>query len=204
MKIQTKFLLLLVVTISCTEKQINEDTTVSKEIESVDYTGTFKADLEFGQYSFAISSQGTGSLRKIEIEGGRPNFKYPKIEAEIDGTITNIKVVDLNQDKYPELYCFANSSGSGSYGNVYGYIFESDRWTLIQLPELRKKWQQGYMGHDEFSIKGGRIIRQFPVYKKGDPNANPTGGTRRIEYTLIRKGGTYKLRPAKIDLKKEG
>ena len=112
--------------------------------------------------------------------------------------------MDLNQDKYPELYCFSNSAGSGSYGNVYGYIFESDRWTLIQLPELRKKWQQGYMGHDKFSIKGGRIIRQFPVYKKGDPNANPTGGTRRIEYTLIRKGGTYKLRPAKIDLKKEG
>ena len=203
MKIQIKVLLLLLVTISCTEKQKNQDTTVGKEIESVDYTGTFKADLKFGQYSFAISSQDTGSLRKLEIEGKRSDFTYPKIEAEIDGTIVNIKVVDLNQDKYPELYCFANSAGSGSYGNVYGYIFESDRWTIIKLPELRKKWQRGYMGHDKFSIKGDRIIRKFPVYKKGDTNANPTGGTRRIEYILIRKGGTYKLRPAKNELKKK-
>jgi len=204
MKIQIKFLLLLIVVISCTEKQKKEDIALNKEIESVEFSGTFKADLEFGHYSFAISSRGTGSLRKLEIEARQSDFKYPKIEAEIDGTIASIKVVDLNQDKYPELYCFANSGGSGSYGNVYGYIFESDRWIMIQLPELRKKWQRGYMGHDKFSIKGDRIIRQFPVYKKDDPNANPTGGTRRIEYTLIRKGGTYKLRPTKIEMKKEG
>jgi hypothetical protein len=40
------------------------------------------------------------------------------------------------------------------------------------------------MGHDQFSVAGDRLVQRFPIYRDGDPNAAPTGGTRRIEYRL--------------------
>ena len=29
-------------------------------------------------------------------------------------------------------------------------------------------------------------MRRFPLYRDGDPNARPTGGTRTVEYALVR------------------
>jgi hypothetical protein len=40
------------------------------------------------------------------------------------------------------------------------------------------------MGHDEFTIMETTLARRFPIYKEGDTNSNPTGGTRQIEYKL--------------------
>lgn len=40
------------------------------------------------------------------------------------------------------------------------------------------------MGHDEFAIIETTLARRFPIYKDGDTNNNPTGGTRQIEYKL--------------------
>ncbi|MGB5191200.1 MAG: hypothetical protein WBN54_14170, partial [Robiginitalea sp.] len=42
----------------------------------------------------------------------------------------------------------------------------------------------GYMGHDEFAVVETSLVRRFPVYKSGDSNSNPTGGTRQIQYKL--------------------
>jgi len=42
----------------------------------------------------------------------------------------------------------------------------------------------GYMGHDEFAIVETSLVRRFPIYKTGDSNSNPTGGTRQIQYKL--------------------
>ncbi len=42
----------------------------------------------------------------------------------------------------------------------------------------------GYMGHDEFAIIETSLARRFPIYKDGDTNNDPTGGTRQIEYKL--------------------
>jgi hypothetical protein len=40
------------------------------------------------------------------------------------------------------------------------------------------------MGHDELRVVENALVRRFPVYRDGDTNAQPTGGTRQIRYKL--------------------
>jgi hypothetical protein len=40
------------------------------------------------------------------------------------------------------------------------------------------------MGHDDFAVVEGTLVRRFPVYKDGDHNAAPSGGVRQLQYKL--------------------
>lgn len=60
-------------------------------------------------------------------------------------------------------------------------------WSVIRLAEALEDdpdVTRGYMGHDEFAVGEGSLLRRFPVYREGDNNAAPTGGTRQIRYKL--------------------
>ena len=59
--------------------------------------------------------------------------------------------------------------------------------TLLTLPEISENNEvnKGYMGHDEMAIVENTFCQRFPIYKDGDSNANPTGGTRQIQYKLV-------------------
>jgi len=52
----------------------------------------------------------------------------------------------------------------------------------------------GYMGHDEFAVVESSLARRFPIYKKGDSNANPTGGMRQLQYKLVPGEATWQLK----------
>ena len=54
------------------------------------------------------------------------------------------------------------------------------------------------MGHDEFAVEENTLVRRFPVYKDGDTNSQPTGGTRQIQYKLKAGEAGWILRPDKI------
>ena len=55
------------------------------------------------------------------------------------------------------------------------------------MPEFSENNEvnKGYMGQDEMAIVENTFCQRFPVYKEGDSNANPTGGTRQIQYKLV-------------------
>ena len=40
------------------------------------------------------------------------------------------------------------------------------------------------MGHDDFAVVEGTLVRRFPVYKDGGSNAAPSGGVRQLQYKL--------------------
>ncbi|SMO43837.1 PliI family lysozyme inhibitor of I-type lysozyme [Solitalea koreensis] len=146
----------------------------------------FSKTLSMGAISFKVSCANTSSLNRLVIS---PSGIVQKsvISEDIEGTITDAVVADLNSDAFPELYCFANSAGSGSYGKVYAYSSNKNKsLTSIYLPELsdNKKFSTGYMGHDVFKINQNRLIRSFPIYLKDDPNVSPSGGTRTVTYKL--------------------
>jgi hypothetical protein len=65
----------------------------------------------------------------------------------------------------------------------------------ITMPELSGKWAQGYMGHDQFAVVETTLMRRFPVYRPGDSNAKPTGGTKQISYRLVSVGSDLQLKP---------
>jgi hypothetical protein len=39
------------------------------------------------------------------------------------------------------------------------------------------------------------LMRRFPVYRPGDSNAKPTGGTKQISYRLVSVGSDLQLKP---------
>jgi hypothetical protein len=114
--------------------------------------------------------------------------------------ITSMLVNDLDQDGYDELYIVTTSAGSGSLGNVIAVRMGKDqRLSKINFTAsyLDDKRLQGHMGKDRYSIDSVNhlLLRTFPVYKEGDPNANPTGGERTISYRLTKTGETLELVP---------
>jgi hypothetical protein len=96
---------------------------------------------------------------------------------------------------------FTQSAGSGTYGNVIAFSANGAKsMSQVYFPPTSEnpKLNKGYMGHDTFSINESTLIQEFPIYKEGDPNSNPTGGIRRIQYKLVDGEATRKFVVDKI------
>lgn len=111
-----------------------------------------------------------------------------KVTHDIEGcTVTNAEIGDLNADGYPEVLVYLTSDGSGSYGTVIGYsVNKGKSMSQLSFPNVtdNPEASKGYMGHDQFSIVELSFCQCFPIYRENDTNANPTGGTRQIQYKL--------------------
>lgn len=148
---------------------------------------SFQKVLTLQNVTFEVTSIGEGSIRQLFINTKGLSESNEGIRMEIDGSVVNAEVEDLNVDGFPELVIYTQSAGSGSYGNVIGYSVNNGKsMSQISFPDLanNKEASDGYMGHDVFLIGETNLIRKFPIYKKGDTNDNPTGGTRQIQYKL--------------------
>ena len=196
-QLKKMFIILLGVltTIACKneKKKINpeqiENTEVSstKEANEEEQKIVFQKTLTLQNITFDIRTTGEGSISELTIQPSGLEIDNQKIEVEIDGQVVNAEIEDLNSDGFPEILVYTTSAGSGSYGNVNGYSVNNGKSiSQIYFPEIseNKEASSGYMGHDEFAIIETTLARRFPVYKDGDTNSNPTGGTRQIEYKL--------------------
>ena len=127
-----------------------------------------------------------GSLNDLTITPkGLENGDKPVTVKDVDGTVVGAEVADLDANGSPEIYIYAESAGSGSYGTLIAYAVNNKKsMTPIYMPELDDKLADGYMGHDEFAVVESRLARRFPIYKEADSNAKPTGKTRQISYKL--------------------
>lgn len=114
----------------------------------------------------------------------RDNQPLMTIRLNTDGWVIDAQAADLDQNGSPEIYVYSCSYGSGAFGRVYGYQFFPTSFDVIRMEALNDAQKNGYMGHDHFKIENQNLIRQFPVYRPGDTNAQPTGGFRTIRYTL--------------------
>lgn len=177
------------------ETEQKTDTTIQQPvIDKASYS--FQKSLQFKVISFQVTTKGEGSLRQLHIQPSGLEIANDSVNIEIDGEVTDAQVADLNNDGFPELLIFTKSPGSGSYGNVIAYSVNAGKsmsQVTFSSASEDSKFNKGYMGHDRFSIDGSKLIQEFPIYKESDPNANPTGGTRRIEYKLVNGEASRKL-----------
>lgn len=102
-----------------------------------------------------------------------------------------LKLADLDKNGFDELYLITSSSGSGTYGSIFGFASNRDlSLTSIYVPEITENDVQsnglfyGYMGHDSIYFDNSKLYRKFPIYKEGDPNCCPSGGHKTHHYTL--------------------
>lgn len=180
------FLVLMFVIIACKEKSVNHGNNFTTKT---------------GKTIVVNESHPKGkSLSDIEIQVNEFANGNHFILKDVD-PITKIELADLDENGFDELYIFTKSAGSGSYGKVIGYGSNRDKslspiyFLEIHENDLKVGGQfEGYLGHDTFTLKKDKLIREFPVYKKGDSNANPTGGTKTVSYLLVKGEASWQLK----------
>ena len=171
-----------------------------KSADSSDKAAGFDQTLKLQGITFRVRCANAGSVNKVRIEPKGLKGANTPIEKEIEGTVTLAEVADLNVDGSPEVYVYVTSAGSGSYGSLVAYSSNRKKsLSEIYLPPLADdpEASKGYMGHDEFRVVESSLVRRFPVYRDGDTNAKPTGGTRQISYRLKAGEAGWVLRPGK-------
>jgi hypothetical protein len=184
-------------TIAGTYKKINKDLD-SKQIDLTSFSKVLNLQgIGFNVSSIKNKGKNTLSILTFGLVGQDYNETLD-IEGE---QVINAEVKDLNSDGSPELFVYTQSIGSGSYGNVYAFSVNNKKsmsQIYFQPTAENNKINNGYMGHDEFSVAENSLSQHFPIYKEGDTNANPTGGTRYVFYKLIDGEATRKLVVDKI------
>ena len=163
-------------------------------INTVAQRPTYQQTLRFNVYTFTVETPDTGAVRTASIKAWRGQLLLTSFLVRVDGAITKAEVADLDGNRFPELYVFSRSSGSGSFGRVYGWQFFSERKADITPVSWQLSAKTGYMGHDSLWLDQNMLCRQFPRYKPGDTNASPTGGIGMMRYQLKPVGQGYTLK----------
>jgi len=150
-------------------------------------TRSFDHVCELQDVSFRVTCANDSSLNVVTIEPSGLVIDISPIEREVDGLIVGAEVADLDADSSPEINVYISSAGSGSYGSLVAYA-ANDNQSLseIYLPPLTEESEisKGNMGHDEFAVVETTFVRRFPVYREGDVNPDPIGGSRQLQYRL--------------------
>lgn len=147
---------------------------------------------------FTVKARGEGSTQDLVVKAKEGAVSYPAIKEQVDGSVTAAEVEDLNSDGRPELILTVVSAGSGSYGSVLAWSASKGHTLLsINLPALTDAQAKGYMGHDRFAVVETSLVRSFPIYRDGDSNAKPTGGTRQIDYKLVNGEASWQFKPVR-------
>lgn len=144
----------------------------------------FSKQLTLQGVTFNINSPNAGAANTVTITT-KGLARNPVMKREIEGLVTGAEVADLNNDRSPEIYIF--SAADGGNGKFFGLSANNKKsMTDIYLPEIDPdaKEAKGYKGRDEFAVVEGTFVRRFPIYKPGDADGKPTGGTRQIQYKL--------------------
>jgi hypothetical protein len=157
----------------------------------------FERTLALQGITFRVSCANTSSLNALRIEPQGLQIDNSPMVQDVDGTVTGAEVADLDADGSPEVYAYVQSAGSGSYGSLVAFSANKLKsLSGIYLPPVAEHPEagRGYMGHDHFAVVGNRLVQRFPIYRDGDANAAPTGGTREVQYRLAQGEAGWVLR----------
>ena len=103
---------------------------------------------------------------------------------ERDGVLADVWIYDLGWDTTVEVIIWITSAGSGSYGTLHVYAECDGVYARRELVFPAIDERQGYMGHDTFRVRFGKLYWEYPIYLEGDPNAAPIGGTAKFVYSF--------------------
>lgn len=110
---------------------------------------------------FRLQSANTGSTNTLRVTPAGLQIDNRPQQLAIDGTITGAELADLAVNKRKSL-----------------------SFVALERPAPDAPPLQGHQGHDQFRVDGDRLVWRFPIYRPGDPNAAPGGGTRELRYRL--------------------
>ena len=118
--------------------------------------------------------------------------KFTTTTGDIDGTIVDVYNSDMDLDGNPEILIQARGTDSTNYATIYAFEFSGGRADKLSFPKLNSSQRKGYRGSDNFYIKEGKFIREFPIYDGSGKDAKPTGAKRTLQYGLRDNSFTVK------------
>jgi hypothetical protein len=125
---------------------------------------------------------------ELEIRPMGMNSEAKPMDFMIRGRVAKAEIDDLNSDGYPDLVLYVYTDSAAVFGTVYAFVSKANKSVIgcfLPDPIMDGKINDGYKGHDKFSLMEGYLLEKFPIYKAGDDKDNPSGGTRVILYQLV-------------------
>jgi hypothetical protein len=157
---------------------------------------------------YDVLSWGRGSTKAGAFEilhSDSAGAKYTTTTGDLDGDIVDVYNSDMDLDGNPEILIQAKGKDTTNYTTMYAFEFGNGKVNKIDFPRLTKIQRAGYRGNDNFYIKDGALIREFPVYDGNTKDAKPTGQKRQFQYGLHGNEFTIKqLTKDSTSVKKEG
>ncbi len=169
-------------------RNTSETTEQKKELKT-ENSEEFRLKTKTGKEFIVKTESKSASLNDISVTPVGFEISNEKMVIKDADPVTDVFTADLNKDGFDELYVITTAAGSGSYATIYAWSSNKDKSvTPVYIRELPEKEQseifKGYMGHDSIYVSGNRLCRKFPVYKDGDANCCPSGGTKVVKYAL--------------------
>jgi hypothetical protein len=144
---------------------------------------------------FDILSWGRGSTTVgafMILHSDSAAAKYTTTTGDLDGAIVDVYNSDMDLDGNPEILIQAKGKDTTNYTTIYAFEFSNGKAQKLDFPRLTKSQRQGYRGNDNFYIKEGALIREFPIYNGSGKDAKPTGQKRQFQYGLRNNNFTIK------------
>lgn len=140
--------------------------------------------------SWGRGSTQVGSFAILHSDSSK--MKYTTTTGDLDGTITDVFNADMDMDGNPEILIQSKGKDTVNYARIYAFEFNNNDANKLDFPKLTSSQRKGYRGNDNFYIKEGKLIREFPIYNSNDSLAKPTGAKRQLEYSLRSNNFTVK------------
>jgi len=118
--------------------------------------------------------------------------RYTTTTGDLDGAIVDVYNSDMDLDGNPEIIIQAKGKDSTNYTTIYAFEFTNGKAQKLDFPKLTRSQRKGYRGDDNFYIKEGILIREFPIYNGNGKDAIPTGQKRQLQYGLRDNNFTVK------------
>ena len=144
---------------------------------------------------YDILSWGRGSTKVGAFEilhSDSSAGKFTTTTGDLDGAIVDVYNSDMDLDGNPEILIQAKGKDTINYTNIYAFEFTNGKADKLDFPKLTKSQRKGYRGDDNFYIKEGILMREFPVYDSNTKDAKPTGEKRSFQYGLRNNSFTVK------------
>lgn len=144
---------------------------------------------------YDILSWGRGSSKTgafLILHSDSAAAKYTTTTGDLDGAIVDVYNSDMDLDGNPEILIQTKGKDTINYTNIYAFEFGGEKARKLGFPKLTKSQKKGYRGDDNFYIKDGALIREFPIYDSNNAGAKPTGAKRQLQYGLRNNEFTVK------------
>jgi len=158
----------------------------------------FEKTLELQEHTFLVKRSGN----EVTVTASGAEQTGEPQTAEVEGSIVDAEIEDLDANGFPEVYIYVTSDDDKKSGRLIAFASNNGKSiTPIYLPPLEQVegTTEGYRGGDELRVVENRLVQRWDVYKEGDEDGKPSGGTRQVQWRLEPGEATWTLVSDKVE-----